>query len=118
QYNRSGDMRIGLHSLLDRAPHQLQELEHAQKNPDPYTPKYSDTLADAVADLEDTLNGATEALHGQEKKLGELKTQQKASAKAARADIKAEKKKIKEEEKIRKHEERKQRSSDSKSGGN
>ncbi|MGH9378487.1 MAG: hypothetical protein ACRD1I_06790 [Terriglobia bacterium] len=107
QYNRSGDMRGGLHALLDRAPHQLQELQHAQQTPDPFVAKYSDTLQDAVADLEDTLNGATSALNSQEKKLGELKRNEKVAKKASQSEIKEEKKRIKEEEKIRKREENK-----------
>ncbi|MGH9452125.1 MAG: hypothetical protein ACRD11_16560 [Terriglobia bacterium] len=106
QYTRSGDMRGGLHALLDRAPHQLQELQHAKQTPDPYAARYADTLSDAVADLEDTLNGAATALSGQEKKLGELKQHQKLAKKASKSEIKQEKKRIKEEEKIRKREEK------------
>lgn len=105
QYNRDGDMRSGLHSLLDRAPHQLEELKHAQQTPDPYTAKYRDELANAVADLEDTLNGAGTALSSQEKKLGELKQQEKLARKASKAEVKQEKKQIKKEEKLRKREE-------------
>lgn len=113
QYNRDGDMRSGLRALLDRAPRQLQELKHARATPDPYTPKYSDTLGDAVADLEDTLNGAASALEGQEKKLGALKQRAKAAKNESKSEIKAEKKRIKEEEKLRKREEKKQGASSS-----
>lgn len=111
QYNRDADMRSGLHSLLDRAPHQLEELKHAQQTPDPYTVKYSDELANAVADLEDTLNGASAALSSQEKKLGELKQQEALAKKASKAEVKEEKKQIKKEEKLRKREEQLRRKS-------
>lgn len=111
QYNRDADMRSGLHALLDQAPHQLEELKHAQQSPDPYTAKYRDELADAMADLEDTLNGASTALSGQEKKLGELEQQEKLSKKASKAEVKDEKKQIKKEEKLRKREEELRRKS-------
>jgi hypothetical protein len=111
QYNRDGDMRSGLRALLDRAPRQLEELKHAQQTPDPHAPKYSASLADAVADLEDTLNGAAAALSGQVKKFGELKQNEKETKKAAVAETKAEKKRIKEEQKIRKREQKNQRGS-------
>lgn len=118
QYSRDGDMRSGLHALLDQAPHQLEELKHAQQNPDPYTAKYRDELADAVADLEDTLNGASTALSGQEKKLGELKQQEKLAKKASKVEVKAEKKQIKKEEKLRKREEEIRRKSSASSDVN
>lgn len=111
QYKREGDMRSGLRALLDRAPRQLEELKHAQQTPDPYAAKYSDRLADAVADLEDTLNGATTAFRGQVKKFGELKENAKETKKAAQAEAKQEKKRIKEDEKLRKREEKNQHKS-------
>lgn len=118
QYGRSGDMRGGLRALLDQAPHQLQELQHAKQTPDPYTARYSDTLEDAVADLEDTLNGASTALSGQEKKLGELKQNEKVAKKASKSEVKQEKKRIKEEEKIRKREEKNEHNSGASSDNN
>lgn len=111
QFNRNADMRSGLHALLDSAPRQLEELKHAQQTPDPYTPKYRDELSNAVADLEDTLNGASAALGDQEKKLGALKQQEKLAAKTAKAESKEEKKRIKQEEKLRKREEKLHRQS-------
>lgn len=118
QYSRDADMRGGLHALLDQAPHQLEELKHAQQNPDPYTAKYRDELADALADLEDTLNGASTALSGQEKKFGELKQQEKLAKKASKVEVKAEKKQIKKEEKLRKREEELRRKSSASSDVN
>jgi hypothetical protein len=108
QYNRDGDMRKGLHVLLEEGPRQLAQLQHIRQTPDPYTSRYADRLQDAVADLEDTLDGATAALNGQIKKLGELKKEGKAAEKASNAAIKEEKKRIKEEEKLRKKERKEQ----------
>ncbi|MGH9344966.1 MAG: hypothetical protein ACRD19_14550 [Terriglobia bacterium] len=108
QYNRDGDMRVGLRDLLDRAPRQLEELKHAQQTPDPYTPRYSESLANAVADIEDTLSGASTAFGGQVKKFGELKQAEKEEKKATQAEAKEEKKRIKEEDKLRKREQKSQ----------
>lgn len=108
QYNRDGDMRGGLRDLLDRAPRQLAELKHAQQTPDPYSAKYSENLANAMADLEDTLSGASAAFSGQVKKFGELKQAEKEEKKAAQTEAKEEKKHIKEEEKLRKKEQKSQ----------
>lgn len=113
QYNRDGDMRGGLRALLDRAPRQLEELKHAQQTPDPYTARYSENLANAVADVEDTLSGATAAFSGQVKKFGELKQNEKEEKKATQAEAKEEKKRIKEEEKLRKREQKSQHDSGS-----
>ena len=107
QYNRERDMRGGLRALLDRAPRQLQQLERAKQHPDPYYAKYSDSLDNAVADLEDTLNGATSALSHQEKRFGMWVGNKKEAKKATNDEIKQEKKRIKEEEKLRKKEEKK-----------
>ncbi|HEX5481437.1 MAG TPA: hypothetical protein VFZ08_02270 [Terriglobia bacterium] len=108
QYNRDGDMRKGLRALLDDGPKQLSELQHFQQTPDPYTARYKDQLGNALADLADTLDGATQAMSGQEKKLGQLKAREKQAGKTSNTAIKEEKKRIKEEEKLRKKE-RKQR---------
>lgn len=108
QYNRDGDMRSGLRDFLDRAPRQLAELKHAQQNPDPYAGRYSENLTNAIADLEDTLNGASAAFAGQVKKFGELKQTEKEEKKAVETEAKEEKKRIKEEEKLRKKEQKSQ----------
>jgi len=110
QYNRDGDMRSGLRALLNRGAKQLEELRHAQQTPDANASQYSDTLKDAIADLEDTLNGATAALSRQNKQLGVLKRGSKASIQASDEAVKEEKQRIKKEEKLRKKE-RKQRNS-------
>jgi hypothetical protein len=106
QYNRQGDMRAGLRALLDDAPKQLEELRHAQQTPDPYSPRYSDTLQDAIADLEDTLDGASKAMAGQVKVLGELKQKEKETALATKQAIKQEKKQLKQERKLEKKEQK------------
>ncbi|MGH9351840.1 MAG: hypothetical protein ACRD2G_06745 [Terriglobia bacterium] len=108
QYNHDGDMRVGLRALLDHAPRQLEELKHAQQTPDPYSARYSDNLANAISDLEDTLSGATAAFGGQVKKFGELKQTEKEEKKATQVEAKEEKKRIKEEEKLRKREQKNQ----------
>ncbi|MGH9470062.1 MAG: hypothetical protein ACRD1N_06955 [Terriglobia bacterium] len=106
QYNRDGDMRKGLHALLDEAPKQLAILRQARQSPAAYTNSgaYSDNLDNAMADLQDTLDGATKALSDQEKKLGQLKREEKKTASTSKSAIKEEKKRIKEEEKLRKKE--------------
>lgn len=106
QYNRQGDMRAGLRVLLDQGAHQLQELRHAQQNPDPYSARYSDSLQDSIADMEDTLNGATQAMAGQVKTMGELKEKEKQAAQASKQAVKAEKKQLKEEKRLLKKEEK------------
>lgn len=111
QYGRDGDMRGGLRDLLDRAPRQLEELKHAQQTPDPYATRYSENLANAIADLEDTLDGATAAYGGQVKKFGELKQAEKEGKKAAQSEAKEEKKRIREEQKLRKKEQKSQQNS-------
>lgn len=110
QYGRDGDMRGGLQALLDRGPKQLTELRQVQQMPESHSSPYSATLSDAIADLEDTLNGATEALSQQRKQFGALKTGSKAAVQSSEESVKEEKKRIKEEEKLRKKE-RKQRNS-------
>lgn len=119
QYNRQGDMRAGLRDLLDAGSRQLTDLKHDQSTPSSYTVKYSDTLQDAIADMQDTLDGGTKALAGQVKLMGELKEQAKESARASKQAIKAEKKRLaqerklaKKEEKLRKKEEKQQKASD------
>jgi hypothetical protein len=106
QYNRQGDMRAGLRVLLDTGPKQLDELRHVRQTPDPYYARYSDTLQDAIADLEDTLDGGSKAMAGQVKLLGELKQKEKETAEASKQAVKQEKKQLKEERKIAKREEK------------
>jgi hypothetical protein len=104
QYDRQGDMRKGLHALLDRGPRQLDQLHHIQQDPDPFASDYRSSLRDAIDNLTDTLDGATSALSSQEKKFGELKKQEKIDEQHVKQAAKEEKKRIKEEEKLRKKE--------------
>jgi hypothetical protein len=106
QYNRQGDMRAGLRTLLDEGPKQLEELQHADQTRDPYYSRYSDTLQDAIADVQDTLDGASKAMAGQVKELGELKAKQRVEAQASKEAVKQEKKQLKEERKLAKKEEK------------
>jgi hypothetical protein len=104
QFDHNGDMRAGLHALLDAGPKQLEELRRLQQTPDPYSPDFSGSLRDAIADLTDTLDGATQVLGEQEKKFGALKKAEKAEAQAMKERAKEEKKRTKEERKLRKKE--------------
>ena len=104
QYDRQADMRRGLRRLLDDGPKQLEELKQMQTTPDPYSTDYTRSLQDAMADLSDTLDGATKALADQQKYFGELKREDKAEARAAKERLKEEKKRAKEERKLRKRE--------------
>jgi hypothetical protein len=106
QYEHSGDMRGGLRALLDRGPQQLVTLRAIQSSPDPYTSKYGDSLRDAIDQLSDTLDGATRALAGQEKKFGELMKQEKEDKRLAKERAKEEAKRTKQEKKLRKRHEK------------
>lgn len=107
QYDRRGDMRRGLHTLLERLPRQLDQLRRIEQTRDALTPDYSASLRDAIDDATDTLDGAAKALAGQEKLFGELKRQEKADARAAKERAKEEQKRNKEEKKLRKQEQKK-----------
>jgi hypothetical protein len=102
QFTSGRDMRKGLRTLIDVAPKHLALLTQAQQAPDRYAETYHSSLQEAIADLNDTLNGATQALAEQEKKLGQLKREEVAEAKAAKQAARDEKKRQKEEEKLRK----------------
>ena len=107
QFDTVHDMRKGLRALIDEEPKQLALLNQVQQAPNRYQPDYQQSLRDAIADLNDTLNGATQALADQEKKFGEIKRQEKVDAKAAKQAAEEEKKRQKDERKLRKKEERK-----------
>ena len=104
QYDRQGDMRSGLRTLLDRGPRQLDQLQHIQQEPDRFVSDYRDSLRDAIDNLTDMLDGATTALNSQVKKFGEIKRQEKVEEQQAKQAAKDERKRIKEEEKLRKKE--------------
>lgn len=102
QYQQQADIRRGLQKLLERGPQQLVALRGFKEAPDNYGPQYADSLRDAIDELSDTLDGATQALADQVKKFGELKREEKAAAQAAKERAKEEKKRSKEEKKLRK----------------
>jgi septal ring factor EnvC (AmiA/AmiB activator) len=102
QYQEKRDMRRGLRALLERGPQQLAALRQAQQSPDAFVSQYGDTLRDAIAQLSDTLDGATRALDDQEKKFAEMKRGEKAAARISKERAKEEAKRTKEEKKLRK----------------
>jgi hypothetical protein len=104
QFDRNGDMRLGLRALLDAGPKQLEMLRRLQQTPDPHSADFGGSLRDAIEDLTDTLDGATKALGEQEKKFGALKKEEKAEAQANKDRLKEDKKRTKEEKKLRKKE--------------
>jgi len=107
QYNTDHDMRKGLRALLEQEPRQLALLTLAQQQPDRYQADYEQSLRDAIADVNDTLDGATQALATQEKKFAAQERAEKADAKAARQSAAEEKKRQKEERRLRKKDQHK-----------
>lgn len=101
QYDHDGDMRKGLRSLLDDGPKQLEILRHFQNAPEPDAKEYASSLRDAIADMDDTLNGATQALAVQQKKFPEMQENSKAEAKALKKERKEQAKLNKKERKLR-----------------
>lgn len=104
QYDRHGDMRKGLRTLIERGTPQLGELRQIQGSPGPFASDFAHSLRDAIDDLTDALDGATKALADQEKKFGELKKEEKQEAKDASVRQKEERKRTKEEKKLEKKE--------------
>jgi hypothetical protein len=102
QFERQGDMRRGLRSLLERGAKQMEELRRIHESPDPFASEYGNTLRDAIEDLSDTLDGATKALVSQEKQFREMKREEKTDARSAKERRKEEEKRTKEENKLRK----------------
>lgn len=100
QYNHDGDMRKGLRALLDQGPKQLEILRHLQSSPGPHAGDYASSLRDAIADMNDTLNGATAALAEQQKKLPKMAQ----GSPGSNANARALKKERKEQEKLNKKE--------------
>lgn len=113
QYDRNGDMRQGLHTLLESGPKELEELRQIQQSPDPDASAFTASLKDAIDDLSDALDGATQALSGQEKKFGQMKKEEKAEAQDMKLRQKEENKRTKEEKKLRKKERKSAAPSDS-----
>lgn len=104
QYDNVHDMRKGLRALIDQAPKQLAALSAAEHSPDRYSGDYGSSLQDAVRDLQDTIDGATQALAAQEKKFGEMKREEIVDAKAAKETAADQKKRQKQEQKLHKKE--------------
>ncbi|HXH50041.1 MAG TPA: hypothetical protein VNM47_11920 [Terriglobia bacterium] len=97
QFDHDGDMRKGLRVLLDEGPKQLEMLRHMQSSPGAGTGDYSNSLRDAITDMNDTLEGATQALAAQQKKFPEM-------AESAKTETRELKKERKEQEKLNKKE--------------
>ncbi len=112
QYDRAGDMRKGLHALIEQGPRQLEQLQSFEQRPDQFSSEYQSSLHDAIDDINDTIDGATQALATQEKKLGELQREQKVQQQTAKVQAKEEKKRSKEEKKLQKKERKKSGESD------
>jgi hypothetical protein len=118
QYNRKADMRAGLRQLLKDAPQQLQALQRIQNSPGPQAADYSQSLSEAIANLSDTINGATQAFGGQQKEAQEAGADQKADRRALKKARKEEEKRNKEEKKLNKKEKKHKKQDAGDSGGN
>ncbi len=101
QYDRDGDMRKGLRTLLDQGPKQLEMLRHIQNSSAPIAKANASSFRDAIADMNDTLNGATEALAVQQKKFPEMKQSAKVEARELKKQRKEQEKLNKKERKMR-----------------
>jgi len=102
QYDTDHDMRRGLRALINQAPQQLALLTEDSRATDRFGADYRQDLADAITDMNDTMNGATRALADQEKKYGALKREEQQDARSAKAAAGEEKKQEKAERKLRK----------------
>ncbi len=112
QYDRKNDMREGLRKFVEAAPKQLDQLHSIQQTPDAYARDYSKSLRDAVADLNDALNGATQALADQQKTFGQLKREEKVEQQNIKERQKEARKREKEEKKLQKRERKKHHPTD------
>ena len=68
QYEKNHDIRKGLRYLLKEGPVHLERLRQAQKNRDQFTIDFSETLEYVIDNVEDTLQGGTQALRLQEER--------------------------------------------------
>jgi len=103
-FDRHNDMRAGLKACVEKGTHQLEQLRHVEESTDPYAAGYRKSLSDAIDDFSDALDGASKALSEQTKTFGELKREEIADARTAKAREKEEKKQTEEEKKLRKKE--------------
>jgi hypothetical protein len=101
QFDHDGDMRKGLRVLLDEGPKQLEILRHIQSSPGTGASDFSNSLRDAIADMNDTLDGATQALAAQQKKFPEMVEGAKTEARALKKERKEQQKLNKKEREMR-----------------
>jgi len=113
QYDHDGDMRKGLRALLDEGPKQLEVLRHFQTSGDAEAKADSSSLRDAIADMSDTLDGATQALAAQDKKFPEMKASAKAEERELKMQRKEQEKLNKKERKMRNKQRKKENSDNS-----
>jgi septal ring factor EnvC (AmiA/AmiB activator) len=113
QYDHDGDMRKGLRALLDEGPKQLEVLRHFQSSGGAEAKTDSSSLRDAIADMSDTLDGATQALAAQDKKFPEMKATAKAEERELKMQRKEQEKLNKKERKMRNKQRKKENSDDS-----
>ena len=92
QFDHEGDMRKGLRVLLDEGPKQLEMLRHIEGSPNPGARDYMNSLREAIADMNDTLDGATQALAAQQKKFPQMAESAKAEAHELKKERKDQKK--------------------------
>lgn len=113
QFDHEGDMRKGLRVLLDEGPKQLEMLRHIESSPNTGAKDYSTSLRDAVADMNDTLDGATQAMAAQQKKFPEMAESAKAETHELKKERKEQKKLNKKEREMRNQHRKKDSSDDS-----
>lgn len=106
-YQRNEDMRGGLRKLIESGPRQLLALRGIKQQGGPDSESYSDTLQDAIDQLADTIDGATVALRDQDKKLTQLKKQEKEDVKLAKDRAKEASRRTKKEKQERKRDDKK-----------
>lgn len=116
QFDHEGDMRKGLRVLLDEGPKQIEMLRHIEGSPNPGARDYMNSLREAIADINDTLDGATQALAAQQKKFPQMAESAKAGAHELKKERKDQKKLNKKEREIRNRHRKNDNSDDS--GGN
>ena len=113
QFDHDGDMRKGLRALLDEGPKQLEILRHIQSSPGPGSSDFANSLRDAIADMNDTLDGATQALAVQQKKFPEMAESAKAGSRELKKEQKEQKKLNQKERKMRNRHRKNDNSDDS-----
>lgn len=113
QFDHEGDMRKGLRALLDEGPKQLEMLRHIEGSPNAGARDYANSLREAIADMNDTLDGATQALAAQQKKFPEMAESAKAEGHELKKQRKEQKKLNKKEREMRNRHRKSDNSDDS-----